>query len=239
MAQKHGSPIVTDGLVLCLDAGNPKSYSGSGSTWYDRSGNGYDGTLVNGPTFDSENRGSLSFDGSNQYINFGSASNATNSQVTVTFWYKPTTIQNSAYNGIFNGLTSGGSFCLFWINTDDVSVQYKDDSGLTRANGGVWTRSLAPTSISTAGKWYFIQITGDEDTDEWRVGVDLDPSTNDFGSQYVSPDANNWLVGKRQGSAYDHGQISNFQVYNRILSQAEINQNFNATKQRFNLDAYQ
>lgn len=235
MALSHSPRIATDGLVLCLDASDPQSYSGSGNTWSDRSGNGSNGTLTNGPTFDSDNKGSLVFDGVNDYINFGNPSSASNSQVTVTFWYNPTTIHNSTHNGIFNGQTSGGRFCLFWFSTDNVSVQYRDDSGLTAAQGGVWIRSTAPTAISTANKWYFIQITGDEDSDEWRVGVDLNPSTSDSSSQYVEPDATNWLLGKRSGTAYDHSKIANFQAYNRVLSQAEILQNFNAQKSKFGL----
>jgi hypothetical protein len=51
MALSHSPKIVTDGLVLCLDAGDGKSYSGSGTTWTDRSGNGNNGTLTNDPTF--------------------------------------------------------------------------------------------------------------------------------------------------------------------------------------------
>ena len=63
MALAHSPKIVTDGLVLCLDAGNPKSYPGSGTTWTDLSGQGNNGTLVNGVGYVGTNGGSLSFDG--------------------------------------------------------------------------------------------------------------------------------------------------------------------------------
>ena len=53
MGLAHSPSIVTDGLVLCVDAANTKSYPGSGTTWTDVSGKGYDGTLTNGPTFSS------------------------------------------------------------------------------------------------------------------------------------------------------------------------------------------
>ena len=88
--------------------------------------------------------------------------------------------------------------------------------------------------ISTTNQWYFIQITGNETTDEWRVGVNLDVSTSDFGSQYVSPDANQWLLGRRNSTSYDHGKIANLQIYDRILSQGEIEQNYNANVNKFN-----
>ena len=54
MATSYSPKIITDGLVLCLDAGDGKSYSGSGTAWTDRSGNDNHGTLVNGPTFNSD-----------------------------------------------------------------------------------------------------------------------------------------------------------------------------------------
>jgi len=68
MAVGYNPRIVTDGLVLALDAGNTKSYPGSGTTWTDLSGNGNTGTLTNGPTFDSANGGSIVFDGTNDYV---------------------------------------------------------------------------------------------------------------------------------------------------------------------------
>jgi hypothetical protein len=81
LALSHSPSIVTDGLVLCLDAANPKSYPGSGTTWTDLSGNGNNGTLVNGVGYSGSNLGSLSFDGSNDYIQF-----STVSVQTVCFW---------------------------------------------------------------------------------------------------------------------------------------------------------
>ena len=69
MAVEHGyGRIVTDGLVLCLDAADNNSYPGSGNTWTDLSGQGNNGTLVNGPTFNSGNKGSLDFDGTNDHV---------------------------------------------------------------------------------------------------------------------------------------------------------------------------
>ena len=227
--------IVTRGLVLHLDAANPNSYYGPSNSlvWKDLSGNVNNGTLTNGPTFSSDGGGSIVFDGVNDQINLGSPSSLSNAQFTITFWYNPSTLMNILYNGIINGKTPGGKFCLFWINSTTLSVQYQDDSGLSRANGGVWTRSQTATgAVSETNKWYFIQITGNETTDEWRVGVNLNVSTSDFGSQYVGPN-NLWLLG--YSTIPDHGKIANLQVYDRILTQEEITQNYNAQKARFGL----
>ena len=74
MATRYSPAIVTSGLVLCLDAANPKSYSGTGTTWTDLSGNGYNGTLVNSPTF---SQGVFTFNGSTNYINVSGVNFAT------------------------------------------------------------------------------------------------------------------------------------------------------------------
>ena len=67
MGLRHSPKIVTDGLVLCLDAANVKSYPGSGDTWYDLSGNGYDGTLINGASYDSTDK-CIVFDSTNEEV---------------------------------------------------------------------------------------------------------------------------------------------------------------------------
>ena len=69
MSNNYGPKIVTDGLVLCLDAADQNSYPGSGNTWYDLSGNGNNGTLVNGVGYNSGNLGSLVFGGVDDYVN--------------------------------------------------------------------------------------------------------------------------------------------------------------------------
>ncbi len=89
-----GPNIITNGLILELDAANRKSYPGSGTTWTDLSGNGNTGTLTNGPTFSSANGGSIVFDGVDDYVNCGNASSLnferTNS-FSFCFWIYPTT----------------------------------------------------------------------------------------------------------------------------------------------------
>ena len=91
MPNNYGPRIVTDGLVLCLDAGNSKSYPGSGTAWNDLSRNGNNGTL-NGPTFNSADRGSIVFDGTNDYVstNYTQPAYTTASSFTWNTWVKPT-----------------------------------------------------------------------------------------------------------------------------------------------------
>jgi hypothetical protein len=85
MAVQYASgKIVTSGLVLALDAADKNSYPGSGTTWTDLSGNGNNGTLVNGPTFSSANGGSIVFDGVDDYVTCGTNSSTLVSSMTIS-----------------------------------------------------------------------------------------------------------------------------------------------------------
>ncbi len=81
MATNYNPSIVTDGLKVCFDAANPKSYPGSGTTWYDLSGNDNHGTLLNEPSFSSDKGGCFVFDGTNDRISFTLVATK-----TVCFW---------------------------------------------------------------------------------------------------------------------------------------------------------
>ena len=89
--------IVTNGLVFYLDAANKLSYPGSGTAWVDLSGNGNNGTLTNGPTFSSNNAGSIVFDGVDDYVGRNSSIN-TGQNFSVFAWVKPGAI--NVRNGI-------------------------------------------------------------------------------------------------------------------------------------------
>ena len=94
MPNYYGPRIVTTNLVTCLDAANPKSYSGSGSTWIDISRRGNDTSLFNTPTFSSENLGTFTFDGANDYASIASFANTFNGpfSLSVTFYQTSNTV---------------------------------------------------------------------------------------------------------------------------------------------------
>mgnify|MGYP006213918775 FL=1 len=94
MATLYNPNIVTDGLVLCLDAANKRSYIGSGTAWDDLAG-GNNGTLTNGPTFDAGNGGSVVFDGANDYINLGDGLDAKSGDYTFGSWSRLTSLSSS------------------------------------------------------------------------------------------------------------------------------------------------
>jgi hypothetical protein len=91
MSYYNGPKAVTDGLTVCLDAANTKSYPGSGTAWYDLTGNGYTGTLSNGAVYGSGNGGYISVDGVDDYILIGPVSNTGTSTISVSWcvWVYP------------------------------------------------------------------------------------------------------------------------------------------------------
>ena len=224
MATLGGPNIVTDGLVLALDAANIKSYPGSGTTWRDLSGEGNDGTLTNGPTFDNGNGESIVFDGVDD---------------KTTFLSTPSFFTNYTIECIFNGSTfNAGEGLVVW-GTNSLYER----RGLILWNGGhtsYWTvRSSTfgsnpegTTQIQT-GRWYYAACSLDSSTN-CKIYVNGQLETTDTNT-ITTPTANTLLVGDSGYPEPLNGKIAVARIYNRVLSPEEIQQNYNATKSRFGL----
>ena len=220
--------IVTDGLVLNLDASNASSYPGSGTTWYDLSGNGYDGTLINSPTYSSLNGGYLIFNGSNQRVANSTLSNITgNTYRTMGGWIKGTTSENIPFalgnSPAYNAPNKG--FGVNLSSTTTVAVYgisgYYDETGIT-------------ASGLLSGNWSYLTITWD--------GTSIRVYCNGTltGTRVRSSGAYDSLPGYFVGTwtnldRFYNGYISTFSAYNRALSDSEILQNYNVQKTRFGL----
>jgi hypothetical protein len=238
MAVNGFTNIVTDGLVLSLDAGNLKSYPTSGTTWTDLTKNGNNGTLTNmGVTgFSSSNLGSIVFDGTNDVVLCGNASSLsferTNS-FSFCCWIYPnsfssTGILTSKYNASDRGLTFAtgvGSLILVLRNavaTNDFVVQTADNSVLI--NNWYFVVATYNGSSNATGVSFYINGVKTLNNTIVRNGLTATISnTADF------------MVGARTlaNAAYYNGRISNFLTYNKLLSDSEVLQNYNATKWRF------
>ena len=123
----RGPKIVTNGLVLYLDAANKKSYPGTGTTWTDLSGLGNNGTLTNGPTFNSANGGSIVFDGVDDYVSVANNSSLNASTQTVSVWYYAQTISLSRSATILGKHDTAGSYNGY----NFFSTNYFDIKGST------------------------------------------------------------------------------------------------------------
>jgi hypothetical protein len=219
-----GPNIVKNGLVLWLDAANTKSYPGSGTIWRDLSGNGYNATLVNGTTFNSQNVGSMVFDGINDYVSFPNPLNQSQlAQVwTVQSWIRITTKPSQLYiSGLANGLYiefSQGNNSLLYLNSG-IPNDYYTYGGQFTAQG--WVLATFRFDNSNAARQIFrnLQIIGDANGPNVSSTPAVQQATFTLGS------TSNTIL----------GSVSNLLIYNRYVSYSEIAQNYNATKARYGL----
>jgi hypothetical protein len=213
------SKSITSGLVLYLDAANLTSYPGTGTTWTDLSGNNNNGTLTNGPTFNSANGGSIVFDGVDDYVNCGNNNSSKLTSGTVNVWMK-TTSTSVAYQGIVTKALNYGIY-----NYGGNLLLYDWGTGADR-NSGI--------SISN-GNWRFITLRFSSNSlnnaTVYINGVLVYTTT-----MYKTSDIYNLGIGTGgDGSQPLPGTIGVVQIYNKVLSATEILQNYNATKGRFGL----
>lgn len=220
----HFSPkIVTDGLVLYLDAANTKSYSGSGN-WMDLSGRGNDGTLVNSPTFSSSNLGSITFNGNN-YVTLNSNSALQIFTGTVCCWVK---ISNAG-SGFRSIVTKQWNYGLFTSN--NILITYDWSASAVRTTG-----------INIAdNNWKYITMSFTDNSGSplnnaiiYVNGVSVLTTTIKVNTSYlISLEIGRGGTIPTGDSQYINGNISQTTIYNRALSPSEVLQNYNATKNRY------
>ena len=226
--------IVTDGLVLYLDAGKTSSYPGTGTTWTDLSGNNLNGTLVNGPTYNSANQGSIVFDGTNDY-----ATVANNSLLNPT-----TTITVGAYFNISSfGINSYAPIVFKQNNFNSFFEQYA--IYLTSTNIGFYitgadrAQKVASSNLDYRNQTVYAVGTCNVNNDEMKFYVNGILITTIAFTSTFDISTNALSIGGTSGPAataypgYSNGKIYNVQIYNRILSGAEVVQNYDALRTRF------
>jgi hypothetical protein len=217
--------IVTDGLVLNLDPGNPNSYSGSGNTVFDLAGFGKTGTLSGGLTFSTLNGGSIVNDAGNKALFYPSANFSTNN-FTMEVWVSVKSYPGT--NAVF--ISNRGTNDNGWLL--DVTLNKKGRIFIQRDAG----TSYSIETINDLGlnKWANLSvIRNGTNLSLYRDGVFQNsttlPSNYDIQSAYV----NDYALRYFSVSGPLDGNVSTIKYYNRALSATEIQQNYNATKGRF------
>ena len=230
--------IVQDGLVLNLDAGASISYPGSGTTWTDLSGNGNNGTLVNGVGYSN---GALVFDGVNDYVTCNPKNSTTNglyfggaTSISVSAWVKNNTTNTFnnfvMYEDIVNGngvepvrLATRGHV---GDNTASFSIAQSDSSNSAISN----------TILNDTDYYHLTGTFGGGYVKIYVNGI-FESQTSLSGSMDVpiSGTSARWTIGSGEldSSRFLNGNIAQVSIYNRALTAEEIQQNFNATKSRF------
>jgi hypothetical protein len=216
--------ISNSGLVLHLDAGNTASYSGSGTTWNDLSGNGSNVTLTN-TTYSSDNGGSIVFNGTNAYADFTANIGSTN-VVTVEMWVKSNTLADAMYFGfnLYDVLIKDGSIGFNTANSDQYGITS------TKVNylgiKGAW-RHLVFVMYAGSKTNNKIYVNGESQVLQ-QILTTFNPANATFSSG--AGRISSWTFGTTWLVSMN---LANFKVYNRELTPQEIENNFNANKSRF------
>jgi len=232
----YGGPIVTNGLVYALDAGNLVSYPKSGTTWYTLTGS-VDGTLTNGPTFSSLNDGYINFDGTNDYVGFGNnilfpgvSLNGTISELTIDVWVNWNQFcVGGALDEIISWWASGTqTYSDGFLGTSIISPYSPTNPGIRFGDDWVGT-GVTFTAATDVNKWWNIMAIKSSNNAYIYINGELRAtkgSALDWGF-------NNYAyVAAHGGGATEFldGKIASLRLYNRALTAAEVLQNYNATK---------
>ena len=244
MAQSYGpKPIITDGLVFCIDAGNGRCYPGSGTAVDDIVFN-CTGVLDN-TTYSPDNGGCFAFDGTDDQLDMTGNSPELTGDATICWWFRAAASQASTHEGLVSSY-------YYWTSGKDnnFAFQWYTQSGnvlrLVTGNSGDYdTGEFTPNNPSFSGDtWFYVCIVHDDSANT------LQPYWNGTtqGWSTVAMDSRN-LSGINEGMSVGHyrvngnlvtsstldGDIGPVYIYNKALSASEIMQNFNAQKTRFGL----
>jgi hypothetical protein len=221
MAFANGGRIVTNGLVLSLDAADQNSYVSGSATWNDLSGNGLNAVPTGSgfPAYNAGNSGNLVF--INNPLSVGNSSILNLTNLTLSVWFKSTNTNNQILIGksyttsyYLNMAAAANTFSL-WTNNSEFAT-----TGILTLGNGNWHNILVTMFGTTKTSYY--------DGVQAATGTGTIPTTDSF----------NLVIGNQGNSNYTApftGSMANVQIYNRALSASEVTQNYNAQKSRFNL----
>ncbi len=231
MALQHSPSIVTTSLTSCIDAGNPRSYSGSGVNWYDVSGSSNNTTIANSPTYSSGVSGYFAFDGVDDYIDgpFVTPNVGAFTTEVVSYWNSLSSQVGVWAYGTGSGL-GGGTYIQTWLTTSGIHT----DLYSPQIIGGGWRiGSTVPYSF-VANTTYFISIVNSGTV--WYFYVN-GTSIGSYDQSYLSNTGST-----RSGPFRDHvqgvgaaGRYSMFKYYNTALTGTQVTQNFNAIRGRYGI----
>lgn len=228
MALAHSPAIVTSNLILCVDAGSPRSYAGSGTIWTDVSGSGYNGILTNGPVYTSSSANSyFTFDGVDDFSISSGLQTFGNSMTWEAWVYltgnvNPYNMFMGRYLPYFSFYNADRFYFSNYISDVQQTIQ---TSAILSQN--TWYQGVFTTSYSAPNTTMKIYVNGVESASQAYSGTQ-----NNFGYGFMIGDGNNGA----NASWYPFkGRIGNVKVYNRTLSATEILQNFNAMRGRYGI----
>ena len=240
MAFHYSPKIVTDGLIFAVDAANKKSYIGSGTNLNSTIGDEV-GTLTNNPSFNTtEAGGTITLDGTNDFVTFGNASVANfdhDDSFTYEIWLRSTA---NASKYIMGKNESSGNY-------RGVEIGYRGNTHIGKIAAAIRNTNASSKRIIVStvnntyrgNNWHHIVCTYDGSGTASGMDIIIDTvndttsvSTGNISGGITS--TSNLCIGSRNGAAnYLPGTFGAFKIYNKVLTSAEILQNYNALKNRF------
>lgn len=222
----EGPNAVDSSLVFAQDAGNTKSYPGTGTTWTNLINPATAGTLTNGPTYDSTNGGSIVFDGVDDTHSIGSLGLTGFTQITINVWYysnvnsSTALVQSSSVNNAFILHYRGAGFYL--LGNDSTASGYLG-----------WQTTIP------ASQW--VMLTGTWNGSTMKLYQNAVKQANELsfagGANGILQNISTVVLAYyfNAGQPYTNGKIASCALYNRALTDAEISQNFNALRGRYSI----
>ena len=222
--------LITDGMIINLDAGNFVSYPAAGETWFDLSNRQNNATTINSPTFSNDGVGSIVFNGTSQAASTAAQTGLGSSNRTVDIWFKIVTRIATATNRILtlsadNGATDQTAMNLYYTNTGQEDL-------VIAMGGSPFDCTIFLQTTPALNAWY--NVTG---------SVTGNVLSGYLNGQFIASDTNTGSIGAnpilqlaRYNANYNqfaNVKIASVKVYNRALTPEEVSQNFNATRARF------
>ena len=222
--------IVQNGLVFYVDAARNISYPSASSTWKDMSGNSINLSLNSSPSYSSRNAGVLSFNGSSQYASSSVSASVLNNltqSLSIGAWINPSLVTGNQYIcGTWNDGASLRTYLLYLAGAN---------SNFYLSHDGVGSPVVTNLTSLIVNNWYYVVGTFNNTTAKIYTNGYLDCTPlSTAGNLFFTN--NSFYAGAGTGGGsfiYFNGSIANIQVYNRALSDAEVFQNYCATKARF------
>ena len=200
--------VDTDSLVLDVDASKISSYPQTGTSWRDLSGNSNNGALTNGPTWNSN--GWFDFDGTDDWVQISTLALSTTTYTKIA-WFNP----DGATNNIISGGSGDGQHA-FWMGGTATNLQ--------AGHNGAWsTVNYSPGTMT--GRWWFGAVTFNTTTG-WKLYMNGQVVSTSANTSTFSGGAAVRIAAYNNADNLFNGKIATAQVYNKVLSDTEIKQNY-------------
>ena len=233
MGLSHSPRIITNGLVLCVDAANKRSYPGAGTTWTDLTANKNNGTLTNmTDNFSTDGAGSLTFDGANEYVACVQSFSRNQTQLTISSWVKFNnfTTSRTIYVETKNDVSSRIDLAV--TTSQEIRFAGRDDDSDSFTQFAISATSLINTDV-----WYNIVGVYDPlntNNNVYLNSVNVTSSSSNLGDGFPDTTSATQRIGNNgPNTGYMNGNIAQVSIYNRALTASEIQQNYLATKGRY------